>query len=360
MSIHDHVTVMMKCTKLMLNHRIAIFSDLHIGVHVNSPLWHKIALQWVDWFAASLKQNNIKDVIFCGDFYHNRESIDLTSLQIGADIINKLQEFNLIMIAGNHCSYFKNNAAINSLSIFRGRQNITVVDDKVHEIQIGANCNAVLCPWGTEMNDIPKGDVTFGHFEIQTFKMNTFKMCEQGFSIRKLLEISPLIFSGHFHFRDERLFEIGNIVYVGNPFQTDANDIGNSKGYYIFEGDTKEFTFVENTASPLIQKFKLSALCNEDADLDELYLACCNNIVKFIIDEKIDSEELLILKNKLNTFGALSMEFYDEVPMEESKMSAAFEGIDIEQALIEFIDLMKYPNSGELQQYCLDLYRKCA
>ena len=67
-STQDHVT---KKMSIMLSNKVAIFSDLHMGVHCNSSMWHKIATDWAKWFAMQLKEHNIKDVIFCGDFFHD-------------------------------------------------------------------------------------------------------------------------------------------------------------------------------------------------------------------------------------------------------------------------------------------------
>ena len=47
--------------------KIAIFSDLHLGEHNNSATWHKIAIDWCDWFINKLKERKIKDVVFMGD-----------------------------------------------------------------------------------------------------------------------------------------------------------------------------------------------------------------------------------------------------------------------------------------------------
>jgi len=339
--------------------KIAIFSDIHIGVHSDSALWHKISLQWCDWYVEELKKRNIKDIIFCGDFFHNRDSISVSSLQVGAQILNKLSDFNVYMIAGNHCCFFKDNASVNSLSVFKGRQNVVVVDEDILNLNIGDNCRAVLCPWGTEQSKIPNADVSFGHFEIQTFKMNTFKICDHGFSIRKLLESTPLVFSGHFHFRDERIFEIGKIIYVGNPFQSDLNDTENQKGFYIFDGDNKNAEFIENNTSPLIHRIKLSELCFEETDIKDLHLQVTKNVITFIIDEILEDKDIDFIKQKIMSFNPLKINFELEMPLSDLREKQnKFEGIEAEQAIVEFINLMDYSNKQQLQTYSVDLYRK--
>lgn len=342
----------------MLNNRIAIFSDLHMGVHCNSPMWHKIAIDWAKWFAAQLKKHKIKDVIFCGDFFHDRDTIAVNTMQAACDVLRELLDFNLHIFPGNHDCFYKQHAEINSMSIIEGWKNITVYHSP-QLINIGSNCSAMLCPWGTALEDIQSCDVVFGHFEIQTFKMNSFKLCDHGFSIRKLLEKSPLVFSGHFHFRDERLFEIGKITYVGNPFQMDANDSKNTKGFYIFDGDAKTYDFVVNDASPLIYKLKLSHLCNEEMEIPQLHSLVANNIIELIIDEQIGSDDVELIKSKIKSFAPLEIKFTEDVVSsnEDIKMQDR-EIVDVEQAFVEFIEIMNYPNKQELQQYSVMLCRK--
>lgn len=340
------------------SNKVAIFSDLHMGVHCHSPLWHKISLNYAKWLAKSLKAKGITDIIFCGDFFHDRDSVAVSTIHAASNFLNELIDFNIMMFPGNHDCFYKQHAEINSLSILEGRKNLTVFH-KVQRISIGDNCTATLCPWGTTVEEIDPCDVTFGHFEIQTFKMNTFKMCEHGMSIRQILERSPLIFSGHFHWRDERLFEIGKIIYVGNPFQMDMNDSNNVKGYYIFDGGEKSFEFVENDMSPLLYRFKLSYICNEEMDLDELYRMVHGNVIQFIIDEHLSSDDLAMLKNKISSFKPLQIDFSEEYSdAQRDQEQSAFDGIDAGQAIVEFIELMNYPNKAELQKYAIDLYRK--
>ena len=305
-----------------------------------------------------IKHRGITDVIFCGDFFHDRDSVAVNTVQIACDIIKRFGDIRLHLFPGNHDCFYKEKADINSLSIFEGRNNV-VVHNSPSRITIGDSCIATLCPWGTSLNDIEKCDVIFGHFEIQTFKMNTFRVCEEGLSIRKLLEKAPLIFSGHFHFRDERLFEIGRIVYVGNPFQTDLNDANNEKGYYILDADSKQYEFISNEVSPLIHRIKLSTLCMEETDIVDIHSMVRGNIITFVIDENLTNEDNDFLVSKISSFEPLQIFFETEVPSNiKEEANAAFEGVDIGTAIIEFIDIMNPNYKADVQSYALDLYRK--
>ena len=52
-----------------MSDKVAIFSDIHLGVHQNSDFWLGVANQWADWYITELKTRNINRIIFCGDFF---------------------------------------------------------------------------------------------------------------------------------------------------------------------------------------------------------------------------------------------------------------------------------------------------
>lgn len=340
--------------------RIGIVSDLHLGVHTNSTQWHDIAIQWANWLASEFKRQNIKDIIFCGDWHHNRSEISVNTLQVSADILDIFKDFNLIAITGNHDVYYKHRTDVNSLSIFKTRENVTIYDKVVTFTAFERTIT--LCPWNTSITDIPKSDVIFGHFEIETFKMNTYKVCEEGMRIKDLLQRSNLIISGHFHIRHEKRFGTGTILYVGNPFQMDFGDADNKKGYYILDLDTLEYSFTENTVSPLYIKISLSELVTHNTITNELRNLLYNNIVKLKIDRNISQEDLGILTAKLSQLSpqTLSVDYdigYNKISNDNSGKDLS--GIDISQAIEEFVNLLEIDNKKEVLNYTIELYSKC-
>ena len=66
--------------------RICIVSDIHLGIHQNSLLWHNIALKWAKWLKKELKQKKITDIIMCGDLFHYRDEVAVNTLHIANEI----------------------------------------------------------------------------------------------------------------------------------------------------------------------------------------------------------------------------------------------------------------------------------
>jgi len=340
--------------------KVAIFSDLHLGVHSNSTAWHNYAIEWANWFKDDCKRKNIKDIIFCGDWHHNRSEISVNTLQVSADILDILSDFNIIAITGNHDMYYKHRTDVNSLSIFKKRRNVTILNDP--ETIEAFDRTITFCPWNTNVKDVPKSDILFGHFEIETFKMNSYKVCEDGLKVKDLLEKSSLIISGHFHTRHLKKFGRGTILYVGNPFQMDFGDVGNTKGYYILNLDNMEYEFIHNIVSPNYIKISLSELVREGNITSYVKHLVTNNIVKLKVDMNISQDDMDILLQKLSLLKPESLTVDYDINfnrlIDNTDDKEDLSGIDIPQAVEEFVNLLEIKNKKEIIDYTLGLYEK--
>ncbi len=176
--------------------QVCCISDIHIGVHQNSAQWHNIILDWAKWLSGELKSKDIHDIIISGDFFHYRDEIAVNTIHFATKILNEWRDFNIIILVGNHDAWYKDRSDVNSLSILDGWDNITVISETSTSVVFGKQ--VTFAPWGTNPVDIPKSDVIFGHFEIQTFKHNSFKICSEGIRSSDLLNKAKLVISGPF------------------------------------------------------------------------------------------------------------------------------------------------------------------
>jgi len=341
--------------------KVAIFSDLHLGVHSNSSEWHKYAIEWANWFREECRDKGIKDLIFCGDWHHNRSEISVNTLQVSADILDMFEEFNLIAITGNHDIYYKHRTDVNSLSIFKNRKNVTILEQ--YQTLEAFDKKLSFCPWNTPTKVIERSDVIFGHFEIETFKMNAFKVCEEGVRVKDLLKKSSLVISGHFHTRHEKQFGAGTILYVGNPFQMDFGDAGNRKGYHILDLETLEYEFFENNVSPCYEKITLSELVEEGDITPIVKNKISNNIVKLKVDKNISQDDMDILTGVFNKLQPeqLSIDYdinFNRI-LDNRDDIEDLSGVDVEQAIEEFIGTMDLDDAKSIIEYTLGLYERC-
>lgn len=345
----------------LTDRKVCCVSDIHVGVHQNSAMWHDISLEWARWLRDELSEKGITDVIIPGDLFHYRDEIAVNTIQVVTDMLRIWKDFNIILLVGNHDAFYKDKSDINSLSILSGWSNITVVEQptlfeyKTRKI--------MMCPWGTTVSQIKKSDIIFGHFEIQSFKFNQHKVCEEGIKSQSLLSKAPLVITGHFHLREERKYKNGTILYVGNPYQMDFGDVYSTKGYYILDMMTGDYTFHENNISPTHQKIKLSQIVEHDSINDQIMRVFKNNIVKLIVDLPVAPEDMDILLKKFLQLKSISITVDYDVNFNkfglEDTTDHDLSGVDISVAIEEFVNLLEdVPNKQEIIDYTIDLYRR--
>jgi len=333
--------------------RVAIFTDLHLGVHQNSSTWHNISKQWSTWFIQDLKDKDIDTIFFTGDFFHSRSEISVSTIQAASDLLSQFNsDFKIYMIPGNHDCYYKDKSDVNSLSILNGYNNINVFNNVSYIQTTNGKCFA-FCPWGFSYEDIKPVDIIFGHFEIESFKMNAHKLCEHGFKPKDLLKKSPLVFSGHFHLNEEREYDDGKIVYVGSPFQLDFGERDSKKGYYILDTNNLYYTFVENQTTPVHKKILLSEIVNTPIENIK------SNFVKLVLDVHLDQEKLDTIVRQINEKSPLSLTIDPLINYSinyTGDNDQDLSGIDISKAIVEFVGMLDVDNKEQIIKKTIELY----
>lgn len=340
---------------------VCCVSDIHVGVHQNSSMWHDITLEWGSWLRDELRNHQVKDILICGDLFHYRDEIAVNTIHVVNELLKLWEEFNIVILAGNHDSFYKDRVDINSLSILNGWNNITIID--VPTSVRSFNRDLMFCPWGTSAPEIEDSDIIFGHFEIMSFKMNHFKTCTEGISSKQLLEKAKLIITGHFHHRDERHYPDGDILYLGNPFQMDFGDVGTTKGYYLLDIPRGEYTYYENKISPKHYKVKLSELAETGYVSRKYTNKLKNNIIRLMIDLHIMPDEIEVILQEFakSTPKMLNVEHtitFDNFGITDDGDGYDLSGVDISTAIEEFVNLLDIEDSNQVLDYTLDLYKK--
>lgn len=345
---------------MTIGKKIGIFSDIHLGLQGDSPVWHEIALDFAKWASEMFLKNGINDIIIPGDIFHNRSEIGVNTISTANKFFNYFKDFRLYISTGNHCCYYKDNSEVNSISILSGWDNITIID-KDPKILKFKNKTISLIPWGTELKDIPKTDICFGHFEIQSFYMNSFKVCEHGIESSNILEKSPLVFSGHFHSKDDRSYKKGRIVYVGSPYQQNFGDTDQERGIYIFDVESEDLKFIENTISPKHIKLSLKELKKKKEDPSFLNKAVSNNIISLIIDEEIASEKISLLSTNLQKLNPKHLRIdykSSEDELVENSKKEEYNSVDIEKNIEDFVNSMDIDHKDDIIEYLTTVYKE--
>ena len=348
---------------MLTKNNIAVVSDLHIGTHQNDPLWHMYAMKFAEWFRDEISKKGIKDIVICGDINNDRDEISVSSLHVLGKIFETWKDFNILLIVGNHDAYYKDRSDVNSLSLFSGWPNITIIDKLATIEKDGRKLS--FAPWGTTLEEIPKSDILFGHFEINGFYMSKAKCCLTGFDSKNILEKSPLIISGHFHMREERKYkDIGEILFVGSPYEQSWGDYGtSSRGFYTLDVSTGKYEFIENTLSPKHKKIRLSEIMSAEKITDSIRKDLKGNIVQLLVDQDIPQEKvdkLVVLLSSLGTIN-IKTEYVLEERFSVEESTYNFDAVDIPASITEFVNIMdglKYKE--DVLKYVIELYKECS
>ena len=363
------MTLLITATKIELtvimifkttNSQIGIFSDPHYGVHRNSETWHKIAIEHAKWTAEQFKTRGISDIVIPGDIFHDRNDVAVNTLHVATDIFSIFSDFNIVITTGNHDSFFRDNSSVNSISILKGWSNITTVDKLlVVDFQ---DKKIAFCPWGQDINEVPKCDLIIGHFEINSFRMNSTKVCMTGIKPSELTSKAKLTISGHFHQREERKYEDGTILYVGDPYQMDWSDYNTNKGLYILDLEDLSYEFIENTVSPRYVKVRYSDIADGKYTAETLKSSITRNIVKFIIDRQLDPIAVDSIVRKLVSISPTEFTIdydYSELVKFDNETAAEKDfSVSTENSISEFVDLLEIKNKDKVKTYVLDIYHR--
>lgn len=246
-----------------------MFTDIHWGRHSNSEQHNQDCLDFIRWFIRNIKKDGeIDHVIFMGDWYQNRSSINVSTLNRSYAAAKELNDLNLpiFMINGNHDLYHRSSRDVYSTIDFHAFSNFTVIDTPRYIENIGSG--ALLCPYifpeeYPSILQYLKLETWFGHFEFRGFEVTTY-----GFALDTGPSHSdfngPKIFSGHFHKRQI----VDNVAYIGNAFPMDFGDAGDfNRGMMIYDHSEKKPTFIDWKECPKYVKIKITELLDDDIKL---------------------------------------------------------------------------------------------
>ena len=288
--------------------KVACFTDIHFGLKSNSTTHNQDCEDFVDWFIQEAKAEGAETCIFLGDWHHNRNSINLITLDTSLRCLEKLGAAfdQFFWFPGNHDLFYKDKREIHSSAFGRHIPGVTVVEG------ITTLDEVTLVPWlvGDEWKQMKslKSRYVFGHFELPSFYMNAMvQMPDHGELQRTDLSSPEYVFSGHFHKRQHN----GNVVYIGNAFPHNYADTwDDDRGMMLLEwGGKPEYKSWPD--APKYRTLKLSELIDgKDTimkskmyfkvhlDLPISYEEA--NFVKEDFSENYDIRELSLIQEKTN------------------------------------------------------------
>lgn len=301
----------MKTQKTQTNNlftKVACFTDLHVGLKSNSLTHLQDCEEFIDWYIEQAQKEGCDTGIFLGDWSHNRNSLNLITLDTSIRLLEKLGSAfkQFFWFPGNHDLFYKDKRDIHSSAFGRHIPGVTVVEGVT---TIG---DVTLVPWlvGDEWKTIgkTKSRYMFGHFELPLFYMNAMvQMPDHGELQPEHFVNQEYVFSGHFHKRQSK----GKVHYIGNAFPHNfADSWDDARGMMILEwgGEPK---YLDWSNCPKYRHVKLSDLIDRKDEIikSKMYLKVNldidisfeeANFIKETFTNEYDIREISLIQDKAN------------------------------------------------------------
>ena len=158
-------------------------------------------------------------------------------------------KINLHILVGNHDIYFRNTNDVNSLQELLGERHDNIhLYPEAQEVDFDG-FPILMMPWINPQNEIysfgmmdeTKADTMMSHLEVVGFEMHGGHTSESGFDKEQFKKFDT-VFSGHYHKKSDD----GQIYYLGTPYQMTWSDYNCSKGFHVFDTETRQLTRIVN------------------------------------------------------------------------------------------------------------------
>ena len=339
--------------------KIALITDQHLdGRKGNLAFWNYFQKFYDDVFFPTLEKEGIDTIIDLGDTFDNRKSIDFNVCnRVTSNYFDKLKNFKVHMLLGNHCVYYKNTNKINSPELLlKQYDNITIYSEPKH-LKLGSK-KFLMLPWINKENQeeilnllgTSEADNICGHLELSGFEITPGMKMDHGMDA-SLFHRFKRVWSGHYHHKSTK----GNITYLGNPYQMYWNDYKDRRGFHIYDTESDKLKFVANPYDIFDKIF----YDDTSVDYNKQDVSCYKDkFIKVIVEQKTDYHMFETLVDRLYNVGVHDVKIAETLL--EDDLTDADENLEIKDTMTllnEYIDEVEMSvNKSDLKGLMKSLY----
>lgn len=240
--------------------QILFFTDIHIHSHKQSLQRLQDCLDVLKWTLQTARERNIKDVLFLGDLFHDRQKIQVIAYHNTFKIFNEYKDLNIKLLLGNHDLWFYDKWDISSVMPLSALSNIEVIAEPT-TLKV-ADINIDFLPFTHNPIEVlkyfkTKSKVLCGHVALDDAILNSLYSTMSEVSIENEKDVVKVdkeifrewkkVFLGHYHCA-QKLNDI--VEYVGSPLQLNFNEAAQKKHIMILDTETLKTDYIENNFSP--------------------------------------------------------------------------------------------------------------
>lgn len=309
--------------------KVALITDTHFGARSDSiPFDNFFRKFYMEKFWPEVDKREIRTIFHLGDCFDRRKYINFNTLKSCREYFfdeAKKRDIKIVMIVGNHDTFFKNTNNVNSPHLLLNEY------DNIEAYSSPTECEGILLmPWICTDNyqacmqaiEQTECSTMFGHLEIAGFQMYKGHENDEGFD-PKLFKKFDLVCSGHFHHRSSK----GNISYLGNPYEMTWADFDDPRGFHIFDTSTKELEFIENPYN-IFSKLYYDDTKDIEYDVNDFE----NKHLKLIVVNKTDFYKFDQFVEKIYQSNPLELKIIEDMSEFEAEALGS-EEVDLEDTL---------------------------
>lgn len=339
--------------------KIALITDQHLDGRKGSlAFWNFFQRFYDEVFFPTLEKEKVSTIIDLGDTFDNRKSIDFNTFnRVKENYFERLQGYDVHMLLGNHCTYYKNTNRVNSPELLLNQySNIRIYASPKH-IKLGSK-KFLMLPWiNTENRDdvlklleTSDADNVCGHLEINGFEVTPGMKFDHGGLEASVFKNFKRVWSGHFHHRSKK----GNIQYLGNPYQMFWNDYKDTRGFHIYDTETDKLKFVPNP----FEIFDKIFYNDKKEDYNKQDVSCYKDkYIKIVVEEKWDYQMFETLVDRLYNLGVHGISIVENLVAEDTITDVDVSSKDTLTLLNEYIDEVEMTvNKTDLKNLMRSLY----
>lgn len=319
---------------LTITGKTLITTDWHWGLSNDSDRKLGILIKVTQEVNKFIKNNNVKNIIFMGDWTHNRNHNSVKTMNFSYRCLEALaKKTKFYFIVGNHDVFYRNSADITSANLFKDIKNVNIISEPTECDINGSKC--LLCPWFSDMSKYQESsfDMIFGHFDIShqfvmaqyienhrsknitsadladkiendnllqnlgmddmdidvendidTF-MNNKSSSELIGNWVNVVKPKGTVFAGHIHNRSEFYTNGRRFIFVGSPYQQNLGERDSVDGIYLMDEDGK-YEFHELSNIPHFVDIDMENAAKDISSYD--FSVVHNNIVHKVYRGEID------------------------------------------------------------------------
>lgn len=339
--------------------KIIIFSDIHIHPHKKSIERLEDCIKTLDWVFDCADSNNINNIVFLGDLFHDRQKIDVLTYQKTFEVFEKhllKNKINLFLLLGNHDLWHNQKWDVSSVNPLRNLPGVTVINEPTVKV-IGEEFLFGFLPythdpiqdikkvekiWKKECNErkINPNKILGGHIAVDGAIWNVKYKTSSEVSIEHdgdMIKVGPGIFEnwdrvflGHYH-AEQKLTE--NVEYVGSPLQLNFGEAFQDKHIVIYDLKNDSCSYIKNEFSPKHYILNENQIDNYDLK---------NHFVRIEVEDISSTKMSEVRNNLVENKKVATMEIKQIVKKEDHIISDAKSILYKEEEMIEkYVDQVK-------------------